>query len=251
MAMALSKLERRPDGECACPVCGEALEYVEGGSVSFVDGKLDMEAAKPKYECSKCSVYYREVLNTGYFDVFPLKKKKKKPAAESAEEKNVSPCSQDPVELKKDPDGTSVCPNCQRPLRFVEGGAVRVVDGKVDMDNIKPKFECDNCQVFYREVLNSGYYHAYPLIKEKKTKKAKKKILATGDLPPVMLKKDANGKCECPRCGEMMDFVEGGAVTIVDGKPDMENVKARFVCDNCHSVYRKIVNTDYFQWAEK
>lgn len=249
--MSLSKLERRQDGSFSCPVCGGGLEYVDGGAVSVVDGKLDMEAIKPKYECEKCNVYYREVMSTGYYDVFPLKRSRKKSGASSKKEDVLSPCSQDPVALKKQSDGTSICPNCRQPLRFVEGGAVRVVDGKVDMDNIKPKYECDNCNVFYREVLNSGFYHAYPLVEGKKSKKSGKKIMATGDLPPLMLRKDANGKCECPRCGELMDFVEGGAVTIVDGKPDMENVKAHFVCDNCHSVYRKIVNTDFYQWAEK
>ena len=48
-----------------------------------------------------------------------------------------------------------------------------------------------------------------------------------------------------------MNFVEGGAVTIVNGKPDMENVKARFVCDECKSVFRQIATTEYYQWAEK
>ena len=47
-------------------------------------------------------------------------------------------------------------------LGFVEGGAVRVVDGKVDMENVKPKYECDTCGVFYREVLMSGFYVPFP-----------------------------------------------------------------------------------------
>jgi hypothetical protein len=49
----------------------------------------------------------------------------------------------------------------------------------------------------------------------------------------------------------MMKYVEGGAVTLVDGKPNMDDVLDRFACDSCGSVYRRIVNTDYFQWFEK
>ena len=241
--MALSKLERRDDGDFECPKCKGALHYVEGKAVSYVDGKLDMEAAKPKYECEKCGEFYREVMSTGFFDVFPMKK------ASAKDENEVNnKCSGDAVSLKLGNDGNYICPHCQKTMRYVEGGAVKVVDGKVDMDSVKPKYECDDCGIFYREVLSSGYYLAYPM---EKTAEKKKKVIATGDLPPVALKKDANGKCKCPRCGEMMDFVEGGAVTIVDGKPDMENVKARFVCEACNSVYRQIVDTEYYQWAEK
>lgn len=244
--MALSKLERSSDGTCACPTCGGVLEYVSGAAVSYVDGKLDMEAAKPKYECHKCGVFYREVLNSGFFDVFPLEEKQ---LSKKTIEKT-DPCSQEAVALNPGADGKCQCPNCHNSLRYVEGGAVQVIDGKVNMDNVKPTYECDTCNVVYREVLNSGFYHAYPLENHAKVLE-KKKVIATGDIPPVILKKDANGKCKCPRCGEMMNFVEGGAVTIVNGKPDMENVKARFVCDECKSVFRQIATTEYYQWAEK
>ena len=67
----------------------------------------------------------------------------------------------------------------------------------------------------------------------------------------MILKPDENGKCECPRCGEMMDYVEGGAVRLVDGKPDMDDVLAHFCCESCGAVFRRIVNTDYYQFSEK
>ena len=145
--------------------------------------------------------------------------------------------------LEQGTGGIYLCPACGRGLRCVEGGAVRVVDGRVDMENTKPRYECDSCGVFYRELLSSGYFDVFPL--------EKKKIRATGELQPVKLQKDAQGHAECPRCGGRMEFVEGQPVHLVDGKPDMENVLGHFICRECNSVYRRIVKTDYFQWYEK
>lgn len=140
-------------------------------------------------------------------------------------------------------DGVYLCPACGGKLRCVEGGAVRVVNGRADMENTKPRYECDNCGIFYRELLSSGYFDAFPL--------KRKKIRPTGELQPVKLQKDAQGHAECPRCGGCMDFVEGQPVQLVNGKPDMENVLDHFICRECNSVYRRIVKTDYFQWHEK
>ena len=143
------------------------------------------------------------------------------------------------------------CPKCGQNLRYVEGGAVRVVNGKVDMDNTLPKYECDNCQVFYRELLSSGFFDIFPMETPPAAPKPAKKVIATGDLEPMKLSRDANGNCACPRCGSNMEFVEGGAVRLVNGKPDMENVKDHFYCPECDSVYRRILSTDYFQYTEK
>ncbi len=140
-----------------------------------------------------------------------------------------------------------VCPKCGRELGFIEGGAVSVVDGKVDMNAILPKHVCEPCGVYYQELLNSGYYDEYPLPKKAKPKK----LLRTGDIPPMELRREADGKCACPRCGERMDFVEGQPVRIVNGKPDMDNVMDHFACPYCDSVYRRIATTNYFQWSEK
>ena len=155
-----------------------------------------------------------------------------------------------------------VCPKCGDELRFVEGGAVRIVNGKVDMDATLPKHVCDHCKVLYRELLHSGYYDEFPL-KETEAPKTppaprvkpaapkKKRVINTGDIPPTQLKRGADGKCPCPRCGERMDFVEAGPVQIVNGKPDFSNTMDHFVCPYCKSVFRKIVGTDYFQWSDK
>ena len=151
------------------------------------------------------------------------------------------------TKLSRGQDGAFSCPKCGQALKFVAGGAVRIVDGKVDMDNTLPKYECHNCGVFFRELLSSGFFDEFPL--EKPIAKPKK-IIATGDLEPMQLKRDANGHCACPRCGGDLEFIEGGAVRIVNGKPDMENVKDRFHCPDCDSIFRRILSTDYFQYTE-
>ncbi len=143
-----------------------------------------------------------------------------------------------------------LCPKCSRELQYVAGGAVSIVNGRVDMSSTLPKYECHHCGVYYQELLNSGYYDEFE-IPEAQRHKPVRRVIATGDIPPTQLKREADGKCGCPRCGERMDFVEGGPVRIVDGKPDMENVKDHFHCPYCNSVYRRIASTDYFQWSEK
>ena len=171
-----------------------------------------------------------------------------------------------------------VCPKCGAELRYVAGGAVRVVNGKVDMDATLPKQVCDHCKIFYRELLHSGYYDEFPLeeadakpvepkpvskpaqkpapkpvvkpsAKPARSPAPKKRVIATGDIPPTQLKREADGKCPCPRCGERMDFVPAGPVRIVNGRPDFSNTMDHFVCPYCKSVFRKIVGTDYFQWS--
>ena len=268
--MTLKKLQRNDD-TYQCPNCGGPLEFSDGGFVAIVNGRLDMENYKPRYNCKKCGVFYREVMSTGYYDVFPMEAALQEQQEESGDtagaektepvaEENTLAAKSGPVALEKDADGKRHCPKCGREFRVVDGGAVRVVNGKVDMENTKPKYECDSCGVFYREVLTSGFYLPYPQEEEDKPKQSTKaeasgaspkKMVATGELSPMQLKRDENGQCKCPRCGEMMKYVEGGAVTLVDGKPNMDDVLDRFACDSCGSVYRRIVNTDYFQWFEK
>ena len=171
------------------------------------------------------------------------------------------------TQLKLNANKKLICPRCNGELRFAEGGAVRIVNGKVDMDATLPRQICDHCGVFYRELLGSGYYDEYALPKEdRQVPKAApspkpatqaapasklKRIISTGDIPPTILKREADGKCPCPRCGDRMDFIEAGPVQIVNGKPDFSNTIDHFVCPYCKSVFRKIVGTDYFQWSEK
>ncbi len=151
-----------------------------------------------------------------------------------------------------------ICPGCGEPLQKKEGGAVRIENGRADMSATLPKYICDHCGTYYQELLRSGYYDVFPLEKKDREKPSepsgtqkKGRLIRTGDLEPMKLVRGADGKCVCPRCGERMDYVEGQPVRLVDGKPDMENVKDHFRCPYCHSVYRRIATTDYFQWSEK
>ncbi|MFA6850958.1 MAG: hypothetical protein WCS30_11495 [Selenomonadaceae bacterium] len=49
-----------------------------------------------------------------------------------------------------------------------------------------------------------------------------------------------------------MTGADGQPVRIVDRKlRHMEGVTSYFKCETCSSVYRRIENTEYFQWAEK
>ena len=169
------------------------------------------------------------------------------------------------TQLKLNANKKLICPQCNGELRFSEGGAVKIVNGKVDMDATLPRHICDRCGVFYRELLGSGYYNVFDLPKEERQvpkttspkpaaptiPSIKKRVVATVDIPPTILKREADGKCPCPRCGDRMNFIEAGPVQIVNGKPDFSNTIDHFVCPYCRSVFRKIVGTDYFQWSEK
>lgn len=152
-------------------------------------------------------------------------------------------------QLQKKETNNYICPKCGRPLRFVDGTAVQIVGGRADMASILPKYECDHCGVYFQELLGSGFYDEHDLPKGAGPKN-RDKWIPTGDLKPTELKRDANNQCVCPRCGELMDYVEGRAVTLVNGRPDMENVKDHFHCPNCQSYFRRIATTNYFQWSE-
>lgn len=153
------------------------------------------------------------------------------------------------VKLDKGANGKFVCPKCHGELRKAEGGTLAVVNGKVDMDATLPRQICDECGVYYRELLNSGYYNSFVLPENERQKK--KHLVSTADLPPQRLKREADGKCTCPRCGERMDFIEAGPVQIVNGKPDFSNTMEHFKCAHCKSVFRKIAGTDFYQWYDK
>ena len=142
-----------------------------------------------------------------------------------------------------------VCPKCNNGLRKVEGGEIKIVDGKVDMEATLPRYICDECGVFYRELLNSGYYNVFDLPENERQQK--KRVISTADIPPQQIKHEADGKATCPRCGERMDFVEAEPLKIVDGKPDFSNTMEHFKCSHCKSVFRKIAGTDFYQWFDK
>ena len=265
--MALKKLKQETDGTYSCPACGRTLRRVEGSAMQIVDGQVDVESHKSRYECDSCAVFYREVLTSGYYDAFPLTEGRRSPVktkTSHASRKEKTAFSSAPSPLLPGENGMRFCPRCHHPLRAVKGDTIQVIDGKVDMENMKTKYECDSCGVFYREVLTSGYYLPYPQQEEDRIgalsaseaeiaepAKKGKEVLPTRDLQPVQLKRDSEGKCACPRCGANMEYIEGGAVRLVNGRPYMDDVWDHFVCKKCASVFRRIVGTDYFQWSDK
>lgn len=154
-------------------------------------------------------------------------------------------------QLAKRKENQYICPKCQRSLHFVEGQAVRIVDGRADMTASLPKYECHHCGVYFRELAESGFFEEHDMTGNPSGSSGRRMLRSTGDLVPMKLKKDANNQCKCPRCGEMMDFVAAEAVHIVDGHADLENVRAHFYCPHCGSRFRRIAATNYFQWSEK
>lgn len=251
--MALRPLEVSAKGEKLCPICGRPLILKEGEGLRIIDGQVDMESSRPRYECFACDMYFKEVLDSGYYDEFPLEDTHTENSSTLVTKREKIKLDENtPIRLMPQEDGKIYCPRCANELDYVEGGAVRIVHGKLDMDNIKGRYECNTCKLVYREILNSKYYLPTKMSKCRyKIRNKQKEILPTSALTPLILKKDENGKCTCPRCGKKMDYIEGSPVKIIDGKPDMENVLDHFKCSYCDSIYRRIVQTDYFQWSEK
>lgn len=164
--------------------------------------------------------------------------------------------------LKKRNSSICVCPECNSDLVCLPGGQIRVVAGKVDYDNIKPKFVCTKCGKFYRELLNTAYFDVFKATEEdislaKKQNddnnkgNQRKQVKKTGDIAPARLNRDVNNQAECPRCGAKMKYLEPEAAKIVNGRADFSDTVARFRCDECDSLYRQIASTDYYQWSEK
>lgn len=164
--------------------------------------------------------------------------------------------------LSKGSKGVLICPECNGELFYLSGGQIRIVNGRVDYDNVKPKYICHRCGKFYRELLHTGYFDVFTASKEdialagkqsggSKKKNKGKHIKKTGELAPVQLKRDGDKPVECPRCGAAMRYLEPEAAKIVNGRADFSDTVARFHCDECNSMYRQIATTNYYQWSEK
>ncbi len=210
--MTVTKLRLSAGKRFICPKCGNEMRFVSGGAVRVVNGKVDMDATLPKQVCDHCKVFYRELLNSGYFDEYPLEEEVAKPIpAKPIAKPNAGTTSAKPIARP------NVKPNPAKPIA---------------RPNVRPIVK--------------------PIPAKKTTPPPpKKRVIATGDIPPTQLKREADGKCPCPRCGDRMDFVEGGPVQIINGRPDFSNTMDHFVCPYCKSVFRKIVGTDYYQWSAK
>ena len=232
-------------GSYNCPRCNNTLRCTEGGAIKVIGDKVDYESIKPRFICDSCKVFYRELLTSGMYDTFPLEDEDQQETPEKNTVADINPV----VALAKNGSGHYLCPACNQELEFSDGGQVRVVNGKVDYENVKPRYICRRCETFYRELLSSGLYERFDL-EELTLPPERKKIIGTGDLEPMQLKRDENGNCACPRCGANMRYLEPEAVKIINGRADMRDTVARFACDECSSIYRRIATTDYYQWSE-
>lgn len=147
------------------------------------------------------------------------------------------------VKLDRNARGNFICPHCGQPLRKEEGGSVRIVDGKADLESTKPRYACDGCGIFYRELLGSGYYNAFQIKKARKLRPVK-------ELAPIEILPQARSHALCPRCGGVMTYMEGQPVRVVDGKADLESVQSYFQCQGCRSIFRRIAGTNYYHWSK-
>ena len=69
MEMAIYPLEKNEKNHFICPKCRKDLHYVSGGAVRIVDGRADMSAVLPKYECHQCGIYHDEWNYTATSDI--------------------------------------------------------------------------------------------------------------------------------------------------------------------------------------
>jgi uncharacterized protein with PIN domain len=152
------------------------------------------------------------------------------------------------------------CPACGQELAYQPGEAVHIVAGKADLEGAEPRYVCQHCQRYYREIIrNSGLYVSYPCQAGPAVPDtaalaiqvhSPAGLVPTGELGAMLLAADGEGHCRCPRCGAQMDIVAGGPVKIVDGRPDFSDTYDHFVCGHCGSFFRKVAGTQYYQWCE-
>lgn len=234
--MEPKKLVANEKGEYKCPCCGAILQFIEGQPVSIINGKLNMEDVDGKYYCKECSSIFRRLLNTEYYQRYDVD-------IESIQEsvgltKNVEEFT--PVKLDPDaPEGCS-CPICNHKLQFIAGKPIQIVDGKFNMEDAEGRFYCEACHSEFRRLLNTDYYQYYEV---------EKKNIA--DLDPIKLDINHPEKCYCPICATKLELIEGRPVQIIGGKLNMKDTEAHFRCPKCQGVYRRLVNTEYYQWYEE
>lgn len=254
--MSVTKLEKDYEGDLHCPDCKQKLVYKDGGQVRVVNGRVDYENVKPRYVCFSCHKFYREMLHSGYFDVFDLEEdaelmqeQSEKKSAEQKLKTDTNPV----VKLNRDNNGKFTCPVCGKGMRCAEGSQIQIVNGKVDYESIKPRYICDDCKRFYRELLSSGLYESFELEEEKAIQAPELKLTNNNsssdkDVNPVVaLQRNGSGMFKCPVCTLALEFSDGGQVRVVNGKVDYENVKPRYICRKCNTFYRELLNSGLYE----
>jgi len=216
------KMEKNKEGFCECPQCGGKLTFIEYVPMTIIDGKINREDQDPHYECGCCNTVYRRIVSTDYYQTY-----------ERVVRKN-----NEPIQLQKDKDGILHCPRCQSPLVYFPSAPVRVLDGKLDMKDTEPRYECGCCNFVFRRLVHTDFFLCDD-----------RKVSLSSDA--VQLQKDANDKVLCPRCQEELRYVEYQPVQVIDGSVNLDRGEAHYACDHCHLTYRRIVHTDFYQVYDK
>lgn len=145
----------------------------------------------------------------------------------------------EPMKIVPNGQGVYKCPKCETEMSFVEREPVKVTGGRLIMEEAEAHYLCKACNSVYRKIVNTNYYqwHRGP-------------AQQTQDLGPVKLTKE-EGVCRCPICAGKLKYIAGEAMKIVDGKLNMGDLQGRYHCIKCRASYRRLVNTDYYQWDKE
>ena len=143
----------------------------------------------------------------------------------------------EPTRIIPKEDGTFSCPKCGANMNFMERQPVKVIDGKLVMEEAEEHYLCKACNSIYRRIVSTDYYQWY-----------KGPAKSVKDLDPVKLVQGQDGNCRCPICLEILKFIEGQPVKVVNGKVNMADAEDHYRCEKCKATYRRLVNTDYYQW---
>lgn len=67
----------------------------------------------------------------------------------------------EPVKLVKDIKGNCECPHCKQALRYIEAQPVRIVNGKLNLEDSEAHYECEKCNLLFRRVVHTEYFQCY------------------------------------------------------------------------------------------
>lgn len=82
-------------------------------------------------------------------------------AIKTNEESEADNDRMEPVKLVCDGEQAAKCPRCGEALTLVKGQPVRVVEGKLNMQDCEDHFKCAGCKAVYRPILHTEYYQLY------------------------------------------------------------------------------------------
>jgi uncharacterized protein with PIN domain len=144
----------------------------------------------------------------------------------------------EPVRIAPDKDGVCSCPECGGKLTFIEYMPVQVIDGKLNMEDSEPHYECGACNLIFRRIVSTEFYQSY----ERKVSK---------NIEPFQIKKGEGDKARCPRCNSKLVFIAAMPAHIYNGRLNMEDCEAHYECGCCNLSFRPLVCTDFYQTYDR